>query len=80
MKIMSPGKQLQEQAPKVERGILRLSSGPEPLLSPPGHDEDDDLDNVLVDNDDDDDDGDDGDEGDEDEDDHTIVKSGRKAV
>ena len=66
---MSPGKQLQEQAPKVERGILRLSSGPEPLLSPPGQDEDDDHDNLIVDDD----------EG-EDEDDHTIVKSGRKAV
>ena len=63
---MLPGKQLQEQAPKVELYTLRLSSGLAPLLSPPGGHLDED--NV-------DDEGDD-----EDEDDHTIVKSGRKAV
>ena len=68
-----PGKQLQEQAPKVELYTLRLSSVPAPLLSPPG-------DHLDEDNVDEDDEGDEGEDEGEDEDDHTIVKSGRKAV
>ena len=58
---------------------MRLSSGPAPLLSPPGgHLDEDNVD------DEDEGDGEDQDnvdeDVDEDEDDHTIVKSGRKAV
>ena len=46
---------------------------PAPLLSPPG-------DHLDEDNVDEDDEGDEGEDEGEDEDDHTIVKSGRKAV